>query len=462
MFNKLRTRLMLSHILILLIVGPLVGIALVYLIETQVLLTRVTSDLTDQATTIATLTSDDTVIWQDKVQAELFLRILRQITAPQITVAMFDADGQLLSSTSPVVSPPDLTPLLSGRTNALTSMNRQQQTDTVSVLIPVNSDGRVIGVLQLTRDLTEFSGRFTELRLMVTVVLLGGLLVGAVVGILLSVTMESPIASLTRAANRLTEGDLSVRLPVRGPRELRQLSQAFNTLVEQMQMLESTRRRLLANLVHELGRPLGAMLAGLQALQGGAIDDKVLRQDLLYGMQDEIERLRHLLNDLAGLYDKTLGAMEITREPLDLGTWLPGVLAPWREAAIEKGLEWQSTIPDSLPVISADANRLAQVLGNLLSNAIKFTPSGKRVSVEASTEDHTLTLVVRDTGPGIPPAEQEHIFEPFHRAGNGKRFPQGMGLGLTIARDIAIAHGGSLTLTCSSSEGSEFTLRLPL
>jgi signal transduction histidine kinase len=227
-------------------------------------------------------------------------------------------------------------------------------------------------------------------------------------------------------------------------------------------MLEATRRRLLANLVHELGRPLGALLAGTQALQGGAVEEEALRQELLSGMQDEIGRLRHLLDDLAGLYDKTLGAMEMTVKPLDLGAWLPGVLAPWREAALEKGLEWQAAIPGDLPSIPADADRLAQVIGNLLSNAIKFTPSGKAISVETHKEDHGLALIVRDTGPGIPRAEQKHIFEPFHRVSNGKRFPQGMGLGLAIARDIALAHGGSLKLTRSSPEGSEFALWLPL
>lgn len=460
MFNRLRIRLVLSHLLTLLIVGPLVGIALVYLIETQVFLTRLTNDLTDQATAIATITSDNTFLWQDRIQAALFVRSLQQATSAQIT--LFDSNGQALASSTEMSPPPDLTPLLSGKTNVLTKITRQGQANVVDVLVPVNSDGQVIGVLRMTHDLTGFFGRFTQLRLTIAGVLLGGLLIGAVVGAVLSSTMESPIARLTKAANQLAEGDLSIRLPEHGPRELRLLSQAFNTLTERLQMLEATRRRLLANLVHELGRPLGALLAGTQALEGGAVEEEALRQELLCGMQDEIGRLRNLLDDLAGLYDKTLGTMEMTIRPLDLGVWLPGVLAPWREAALEKGLEWQANIPGDLPVISADADRLAQVIGNLVSNAIKFTPSGKAISVEAHTKDHQLALVVRDTGPGIPQTEREHIFEPFHRVSNGKRFPQGMGLGLAIARDIAMAHGGSLKLVQSSSEGSEFALWLPV
>lgn len=460
MLNKLRIRLVASHLLTLLIVGPLVGIALIRLIETQVLLARLTNDLTDQTSTIAAITSDNTSLWQDKVQAAVEASNLEQATSAQVT--FFDAGGQVLASSDQPRPAPDLAPLLTGKTNVLTSTSRQQQAEVIDVLVPVNSGGRVIGVLQMTYDLTGFYERFMTLRLIVGGVLLGGLLIGAVVGVVLSSSMETPLDRLTKAANQMAEGDLSARLPERGPQELRRLAQSFNTLAERLQMLETTRRRLLANLMHELGRPLGALLAGIQALQGGAVEDKTLRDDLLSGMQDEIGRLRHLLDDLAGLYNKTLGAMEMTIRPLDLGAWLPGTLAPWREAALEKGLEWEACIPSDLPILMADSDRLAQVIGNLLSNAIKFTPSGKTVSVEAHIEDHGLALFVRDTGTGIPQAEREHIFEPFHRAGNAQRFPEGMGLGLAIARDIAIAHGGHLKLTRSSSEGSEFALWLPV
>jgi signal transduction histidine kinase len=179
-------------------------------------------------------------------------------------------------------------------------------------------------------------------------------------------------------------------------------------------------------------------------------------------MQDEIARLRRLLDDLAGMYDRTLGALELNQRPVDLATWLPAVLAPWRETARANGIAWHADLPADLPRIIADPDRLAQVFGNLSSNAIKYTPLGGAVSVEVTIEPHTLLFRFRDTGPGIPPEEREHIFEPFHRAQVGRRFPQGMGLGLAIAREIVAAHNGTIRVESAGKTGSVFTVSLPL
>ena len=109
----------------------------------------------------------------------------------------------------------------------------------------------------------------------------------------------------------------------------------------------------------------------------------------------------------------------------------------------------------------ADPDRLAQVLGNLLSNAIKFTPTGT-VSLEAGVQEGGIAFVVGDTGPGIAADEQHEIFEPFYRSQRERRFPQGMGLGLSIARDLVLAHGGRLAVDSAPGQGSRFTVWLPL
>ena len=115
-----------------------------------------------------------------------------------------------------------------------------------------------------------------------------------------------------------------------------------------------------------------------------------------------------------------------------------------------------------MPVIQADADRLAQAVGNLVSNAIKYTPPGGVITVSAGTKDSESWVRVSDTGPGIPVNEREKIFQPFYRGGQGHRFPQGMGLGLSIARDLATAHGGRIELESTPGLGSQFTIWLPL
>jgi signal transduction histidine kinase len=157
-----------------------------------------------------------------------------------------------------------------------------------------------------------------------------------------------------------------------------------------------------------------------------------------------------------------LSALEIRRQPIRFGEWLSHMLVPWRQAAEAKGLQWRADIPANLPTIEADPDRLAQALGNLLSNANKFTPAGGAVAVRAGTESGGLYVEIADTGPGIELDEQEAVFQAFYRGQHGGRFPQGMGLGLTIARDLVTAHGGRLELASTPGQGSRFTLRLPL
>jgi signal transduction histidine kinase len=274
--------------------------------------------------------------------------------------------------------------------------------------------------------------------------------------------MERPLVRVTRALDRLSREDQFSPLPEQGPRETQVLARSFNRLVERLRGLEQARRQLLANLVHELGRPLGALRSAIQALLRGADQDEILRHELLVGMEGETDRLRRLLDDLADLHDQVLGSLELDRRTIALGEWLTHTLGPWREAAQEKGLRWRVTVASPLPALQADPDRLGQVLGNLLSNAIKYTPSGGQVSVGAGAEGGMAWVRVSDTGPGIAPEEQERIFDPFYRSQPGRRFPQGMGLGLSIARDVVVAHGGRLELESAPGLGSHFTVFLPL
>jgi len=231
--------------------------------------------------------------------------------------------------------------------------------------------------------------------------------------------------------------------------------------VEQLHSLEEARRQLLANLVHELGRPLGALRAATRALLDGAAEEPDARQELLAGIDAEVRRLQDLMENLDEFHDQVLGALKLKRQPLALGEWLPPLLSPWRSAAQEAGLRWEALLPALLPAVEADPDRLAQALGNLLSNAIKYTPAGGRVCVEAGEAGPQVWIRVSDSGPGLAPEEQERVFERFYRARPARQAPQGMGLGLTIARDLVVAHGGRLEVESAPGAGARFTILLP-
>jgi signal transduction histidine kinase len=226
--------------------------------------------------------------------------------------------------------------------------------------------------------------------------------------------------------------------------------------------MEQARRHLLANLVHELGRPLGAVQSAVQALIGRSGSDAGIRQELLSGIKQEILRLERLLDDLAQLHDQILGPLELNRQPVDLTSWLEQVLIPWREAARMKNLTWQTEIAHDLPLLQIDPDRLGQAVGNLISNAIKYTFEQGMVTVSAGQKNEKVWISVKDTGRGIPPDEQEKIFAPLFRGQTGVRFPQGMGLGLSITRDLVAAHGGQIEVVSKVGQGSEFIIWLPL
>lgn len=468
MLSTLRRRLILSHVLPLLVVIPLMGIALVYVLETQVLLPALARELSGQAVLVAELVTDQPSLWNNPAQAQAFVaRVGSHLMA---RVILLDSRGRLLAASDPAdvgrlgqpLELPDLASVLAGQTNVRIAYSQHLQAEVVDVLVPVLGPGQqVLGVVRLTHRLASVYEQFLRLRYLITGVLIVGLLLGAALGWLLALNLARPLRQVTQAVYQLASGEQLTALPEQGPAEIRLLLRSVNTLVESLRTLEQARRQLLANLVHELGRPLGALRSAIQALQGGADQDLALRQELLVGMDEELGRLKHLLDDLARLHDQVVGTLELDRRPIALSTWLPHVLAPWQAAAQEKGLHWEVTVPADLPTLELDSDRLAQALGNLLSNAVKYTPPGGTVSIDAGVQDAAAWIRVSDTGPGIPPEEQSRIFTSFYRGRQARRFPQGMGLGLTIVRDLVVAHGGRLEVESTPGLGSHFTIWLP-
>jgi two-component system sensor histidine kinase BaeS len=468
--NTLRTRLIVSHLLPTLITIPLMGLALVYVLETQVLLANVSRELTGQATLLAEMMADQQGgIWNDSDQASVF--VTRMSPRLGARIMLLDSRGYLLASSSAddaqaVGQPlelPGLVNALSGQTEVRVNYRQVLYAEVADVLVPVvGADQQVMGVVRLTHQLAGIYERFLRLRYLILGVLVGGLLLGTGMGWVLALNLGRPIRQVTGVVSGLVRGEPPISLPERGPQEIRLLLRAVNTLVERLGSLEQARRQLLANLVHELGRPLGALHSAIQALLGGADQDAALRQELLVGMDEHLVLLRRLLDDLAHLHDQVLGGLELDRRSVALSDWLSQVLPPWRQAARDKGLSWETVIPADLPTMQLDSDRLAQALSNLLSNAIKYTPAGGSVSIGAGVEDNAVWIQVGDTGPGIEPEEQALIFNAYYRGCASGRFPQGMGLGLTIARDLVVAHGGRLEVDSTPGQGSRFTIWLPL
>ncbi len=469
MFGTLRSRLVLSHALPLLIIMPIIGIALTNLIETRVLIPSLSRALTTNAVLLSNIAGDEPELWTNPMYAEYYLTHLRHDISAR--VQFINPDGRLLASSESSEAPlqgiildfAGVAAARAGQVASYTYYNVNSPSEIIDVFVPVlNQNQELVGILRMSYTYNSLYQEFSESRYVIIAILAGGLLVGIILGWSLALNLSRPIRQVTRAINDLTHGNRQATLSESGPEEIQLLARSFNLLNERLSSLEKARRQLLANLVHELGRPLGALRSAIQALAGGAGRDPQLLSDLTTGMDDEAARLQNLLEDLAHLHEQVLGTLELEYQPVTVSEWLPKVLRPWQEAAQEKQLDWQAEIPADLPVISADPDRLASAVENLVSNAIKYTHSGGKVSTSAEVEGEEMCISVEDTGSGIAPDEQEKVFEPFYRGNQGRRFKQGMGLGLSIARDLVEAHGGWISLESQPGQGSRFTIHLPL
>lgn len=481
---NLRNRLVLSHVLLVLFITLLLGITLIYVLETQVISVDLSVQLIRRANLLIEFAADNPAIWSDPSQAQAFINRFRERTQAQLM--LLNADGEILASSDPTdksmlgrpLSNPDITTVLNGQQIIYVAYNQERLKDIVEilsgysyepledivdVLVPVfGEDGRVVGVIRLTHQLESAHESFERPRSLILEILTVGLVLGIIAGLILAITMEKPIARLNRAINQLSSDEQLSPLPEQGPPEIRVLTRTFNVLVERLRILREARQQLLDNLVHELRRPMAALRSANYALLDGAADDVLLRDELLQGIDLELRTLQRLIDDLSRVQEQGLGSLELSLETTSLTEWIPAMLGPWREKAQRKGLRWEAKIPTDLPSISIDPNRLDQALGNLLSNAVKYTPSGGTISVAAGYTDKAVWIQVIDTGIGIDPEELPLVFKPFFRGRTKSHFVQGMGLGLSIARDLILAHGGRLDVDTNLESGTGFTIWLPL
>lgn len=463
---NLRLRFILGNVLPFLIILPLLGLILVYSVETLIFIPRYSSEIEAEINLIVALLEHDPAVLENPNHAQVFVDEYVQ-EAPW-RLMLLDPNGVILAASSTVqqnlvgsvVDSPLYKEVLESRSVVL--VNRRLASEIIDVWQTVeNNEGTSVGIVRISQPLDSVADDLMQLRLVVAIILLTGLLIGTLIGLGLAISLERPLRTITSCLRDMAWKIKPEEISIRGPEELQQLAAAFNHLVKRLHELENQQKKLLANLVHELGRPIGALRSSAQALINGAADDLKLRQDLLDGMEKQTRGLERLVDDLTNLYDTSAGRFKLQRERVDLNHWLEQTLAPWRSFAEDKDLNF-AVRSERLPAAWIDPSRLEQALGNLVSNAIKFAPKGGEVRVSAEICDDLVCIHVEDNGPGLTDEDLSQLFTPFYRGNQETRFPQGMGLGLSIARDIAITHGGILEASNIPQSGVRFTIRLPL
>jgi two-component system sensor histidine kinase BaeS len=271
---------------------------------------------------------------------------------------------------------------------------------------------------------------------------------------LLAATIVVPLRRLSAAAVRAGEGDLAARVPQGRRDEIGRLARAFNQMADRRQQLEESRRRMVSDVSHELRTPLANVRGWVEAARDGVVEpDRALMDSLL----EESLHLQRLVDDLHDLALADAGELRLEPEPVDLAVFLAQVATSFGAAARAGDVTLALECAAGAEVL-ADPVRLRQAVANLVANALRHTAPGGRVVLAGAPG----SLSVRDDGEGIAAEELPHVFDRFRRVDPSRtRSTGGSGLGLAIVRQIAEAHGGTVSATSEPGVGTEVVLSLP-
>ncbi|MEZ4670216.1 MAG: ATP-binding protein [Anaerolineae bacterium] len=270
-----------------------------------------------------------------------------------------------------------------------------------------------------------------------------------------------PIRAVVGLSQRIAGGVYEQRLQMNTGDELSELVESFNRMADSLAETEETRQRLLGDVTHELKTPLASIKGYMEALQDGVLPATPETFQLIH---NEADRLQRLVHDLQELSRAEAGQIQMKITPCSPKQIVMPVVERMRPQFIDKNIELDISVPDNLPLVRADVDRTAQVVTNILGNALQYTPDGGNVTIETFKRDHYLVFSIQDTGVGLAQPDLDRIFQRFYRVDKSRsRISGGSGIGLTIAKHLLEAQGGSIQAASAGvGKGSQFTFSLPI
>jgi two-component system OmpR family sensor kinase len=464
MFRHLNFRLLISYVLVILVCLMLVGLGLLIFLRTSPLWTNLITlrlEAAARATTPALRSGATTPETFPRLLAEAAERQeVRILLVDNQNIVRFDSDDTWTRE-------------------QLQNVRRRANLDRIQGTFTGPSGGRWIFVGRTVR--APDSGRqfvfFIAPRMQVlawfgTNMLppmaqagLIALIPSVLLALLISRSISKPLQRVANAAEAIARGETGTRAPISGPSEVRALARSFNTMANQVEATQQSQRDFVANVSHELKTPLTSIQGFSQALLDGTASTPEATARAARVIHQEAERMRRMVDDLLVLARFDAGQMMLAREQVELDPLLRGCIEKLTLQAQTAQVTLELEAPEQ-PVVTGDADRLAQVFANLINNSVAHTPAGGKVTVVAHpAAENTIEITVTDTGEGIPPEAISRIFERFYQVDRSrKRAPErsrGAGLGLAITKEIIEAHGGTITAESVVGLGSKFTIRLP-
>lgn len=387
--------------------------------------------------------------WSGWNERQMGREVIRALMMGMVSKVSDSTGLEIMTSADAVEK---LTPLMRRRVLSLVEMNTRTVVGEF-VPYPLFLRGEQIGTLEILfvpRDrvgvFTERSGRFLTIAFLT----MGGLAVLA--SFFVSRRLTNPLKRLEEQAGAIRQGDYSGRVDVEGGDEIGSLSRSFNEMAGELQVLEKLRRKVIANVAHELRTPIAVMRSELEGMVDGVIPAD---EGQLTSLQEEIARLTKILDGIDDLTQAQASSLSLDPRELELDGFLNDMVERLKGAPGSEGVDTVLDVATGT-VAFADPDRLYQIVLNLLSNAFRATQAGGKVTVSAGAGDRGVYVKVADTGQGIDPEMLPHIFERFYRSAEG-----GLGLGLPIVRELVDAHGGEITVESEVGKGTVVMVTLP-
>jgi len=270
-----------------------------------------------------------------------------------------------------------------------------------------------------------------------------------------------PVFALAHAMERFGRGERDARAAETGPAELRDMVVRFNQMATQLSAQREAQIAFLGGVAHDLRNPLSALSTSVQLIRPGEpLPPEPRIRRTLELVRRQLAKLERMINDFMDMTKIDSGTLELHTAPHDLRKLVREVVQLFEATAPEQRIEL--SLPQEALEASCDSLRVEQIVSNLMSNAIKYSPSASKVEIELFRDVNEAVIAVRDYGVGISPEDQQHLFEPFRRAGLGQEAIPGAGLGLYVVRRLVDAHCGRIEVESVPGHGARFSVRLPL
>jgi len=377
---------------------------------------------------------------------------LDEISKSGYVLILKDLQGKIIAQAG------DIADAQMGQSHGMGRMRNQS-------LYIVDRDGKAVGTLNVLPTEAAYMSSTAESSFLNAVnrsliwAALMAVLISVILSFVLSRYISKPIKSLTGAVHAMAEGDLDQTIQLGNTPETQELSGTFNYLAQRLKEVEELRRNMISDVAHELRTPLTALQGYVEGIEDGVIKPTKKNLRVIY---EETTLLSRLVKDLQELSYLEAGQLSLEKKATDIRSLVSQTMESQSAQIKKTGVEVKIRIVDDLPILEIDKDRIRQVLINLVSNALRHSPEKGIISVNISKNPDSIEFTVSDNGKGIPEKDLPFIFERFYRAEKSRqRQLGGAGLGLTIAKKLVEAHGGSIWAESKVGKGTQVHFTLP-